>query len=361
MMNHGNKFVRPFLENLEGRTVPAGIYAVGAPAGALPLVNVYQTGNPTPILTIQAYNNNFSGGVRVATGDVNNDGTDDIFTIAGPGGGPHVKIFNGVNGQVLHEFMAYDTAYRGSGFLASGDLDNDGHDDLVIGTDIGGGPHVKVINGSDFSEDFSYFAYNPTFRGGVRVSVGQVDADPALEIITAAGPGGAPHVQVYDSQSKSYEQSYFAYDRSFMNGIYIATGDTDGDGRDEIITGAGQGGGPHVKYHDLIDDRDEASYFAYAPSLTSGVYVASASSSFRIGYDDVITAPASLGSGNIRVYDDHGDLHEEFFDHQDDGDSSNDNDGPDDENDGSDDDSRINDGRRGTHGVGGLGGDGGHD
>lgn len=109
-----------------------------------------------------------------------------------------------------------------------------------------------------------------------------------------------------------------------------------------------------MKYHDLIDDRDEASYFAYAPSLTSGVYVASASSSFRIGYDDVITAPASLGSGNIRVYDDHGDLHEEFFDHQDDGDSSNDNDGP-------DSDFRINDGLRGTNGVGGLGGDGGHD
>ena len=102
------KFVRPFLENLECRTVPAGIYAVGAPVGALPLVNVYQTGNPTPTLTIQAYDNNFRGGVRVATGDVDNDGTDDIFTIAGPGGGPHVKIFNGVNGQVLHEFMAYD-------------------------------------------------------------------------------------------------------------------------------------------------------------------------------------------------------------------------------------------------------------
>ena len=87
----------------------------------------------------------------------------------------------------------------------------------------------------------------------------------------------------------------------------------------------------------------------------------SRSSSFRIGFDDVITAPASLGSGNIRVYDDHGDLREEFFDHQDDGNSSNDNDGLDNENDGSDDDSRINDGRRGTNGVGGLGGDGGHD
>ena len=353
MINRSFRLAQPSLETLEGRTVPAGIYAVGAATGALPLVHVYQTGNPTPFLTIQAYDNAFRGGVRVATGDVNNDGTDDIFTIAGPGGGPHVKIFNGTNGQLMHQFMAYDPGYRGSGFLASGDLDGDNHDDLVIGTDVGGGPHVRVIDGSNFTEDFSYFAYNPNFTGGVRVSVGQVDADSALEIITAAGPGGGPHVQVYDSQSRSYEQSYFAYDPTFRNGIYISTGDTDGDGHDEIITGAGAGGGPHVKYHDLIDDEDEASYFAYAPSFSGGVYVAAAGSSFRLGSDDVITAPASLGSANIRIYDDHGGLREEYFDYEDDGDSSNDDEGP-------DSDYRINDAIRGSHGVGGIYGDGGH-
>ena len=353
MINRSFKLAPPSLETLEGRTVPAGIYAVGAATGALPLVHVYQTGNSTPFLTIQAYDNAFRGGVRVATGDVNNDGTDDVFTIAGPGGGPHVKIFNGTNGQLMHQFMAYDPGYRGSGFLASGDLDGDNHDDLVIGTDVGGGPHVRVIDGSNFTEDFSYFAYNPNFTGGVRVSVGQVDADSALEIITAAGPGGGPHVQVYDSQSRSYEQSYFAYDPTFRNGIYISTGDTDGDGHDEIITGAGAGGGPHVKYHDLIDDEDEASYFAYAPSFSGGVYVAAAGSSFRLGSDDVITAPASLGSANVRIYDDHGGLREEYFDYEDDGDSSNDDEGP-------DSDYRINDAIRGSHGVGGIYGDGGH-
>ena len=353
MINRSFKLAPPSLETLEGRTVPAGIYAVGAATGALPLVHVYQTGNSTPFLTIQAYDNAFRGGVRVATGDVNNDGTDDVFTIAGPGGGPHVKIFNGTNGQLMHQFMAYDPGYRGSGFLASGDLDGDNHDDLVIGTDVGGGPHVRVIDGSNFTEDFSYFAYNPNFTGGVRVSVGQVDADSALEIITAAGPGGGPHVQVYDSQSRSYEQSYFAYDPTFRNGIYISTGDTDGDGHDEIITGAGAGGGPHVKYHDLIDDEDEASYFAYAPSFSGGVYVAAAGSSFRLGSDDVITAPASLGSANVRIYDDHGGLREEYFDYEDDGDSSNDDEGP-------DSNYRINDAIRGSHGVGGIYGDGGH-
>ena len=69
------------------------------------------------------YVSNFLGGVRVALGDVNGDGTLDIITGAGPGGGPHVRVFNGTDFSELASFYAYDHAFAGGVSVATGDVD----------------------------------------------------------------------------------------------------------------------------------------------------------------------------------------------------------------------------------------------
>ncbi len=54
-------------------------------------------------------------------------------------------------------------------YVASGDTDSDGFDEIIAGAGKTGGPHVRVFNKNGGLE-FHFFAYNENFRGGVRVS-----------------------------------------------------------------------------------------------------------------------------------------------------------------------------------------------
>jgi len=53
----------------------------------------------------------------------------------------------------------------------------------------------------------------------------------------------------------------------------VATGDVDGSGLARIITGAGPGGGPHVRTFTPAAVPG-LSFFAYDPGFTGGVFVA---------------------------------------------------------------------------------------
>ena len=65
----------------------------------------------------------------------------------------------------------------------------------------------------------------------------------------------------------------------FGGGVRVAAVDLDGDGVDEVITGAGPGGGPHVEGWNLPPDRDQpglalsASFFAFDPAFRGGIFV----------------------------------------------------------------------------------------
>jgi hypothetical protein len=195
-----------------------------------------------------AYAPEFAGGVNVAAADVNGDGIADIITGAGPGGGPHVKVIDGTKlGQLrtdaeiadsalLGSFYAYAPAFSGGVYVAAGDLNGDGHADIVTGAGAGSGPHVKAIDGSKLGQlQFdsepangallaSFFAYDPAFNGGVRVAVGVANSANALDIITGAGPGGGPHVKAFSSPSLSMLDSFYAYDPTFAGGVFVGGG-----------------------------------------------------------------------------------------------------------------------------------------
>ncbi|WP_372723390.1 Ig-like domain-containing protein [Novipirellula sp.] len=293
-----------------------GSIVVGSESGAPPVVKVFEP-DGTETFSFFPYSPTFSGGVRVASGDVNGDGTPDIITGPGAGGGPHVKVFDGASGATLHSFFAYDPQFTGGVFVAAGDVSGDGIDDIITGAGSGGGPHVKVFSGTTGVEVASFFAFPNTFTGGVRVATGDVNGDAQADIIVGAGPGGGPHVRVFDGHTANQLpptgvipadqilSDFFAFDQGFLGGVFVAAADLNGDRLDDIVVGADQAGsnnGGHVKVIDsaLLPHLDTgiripdpsllAHFFAYDPGFAGGVRVAAGDVNGD-GVADIVTSP----------------------------------------------------------------------
>jgi hypothetical protein len=212
----------------------------------------------------------------VAAGDVNNDGFADIITGAGAGGGPHVRVFSGATGAEIRSFFAYSPAFTGGVFVGAGDVNGDLAADIITGAGPGGGPHVRVFSGPTGAEIRGFFAYSAAFTGGVSVAGGDVNGDGVADVITGAGPGGGPHVRAFNGATGAGIRSFFAYDPAFTGGVFVAGADVNQDGADDIITGAGPGGAPHVKVFDGVTGAVFQSFLAYSPAFTGGVFVAGA-------------------------------------------------------------------------------------
>jgi len=188
------------------------------------IISIYE--NNKKIKEFRPYD--FEGNISLARGDLNGDGIDEIVVGPGFGGGPHVKVLN-QNGQTLSGFMAYDENFRGGINLAVGDVNNDGTNEIITGTGLTGGPHVKVFNqnGQILSE---FMAYDEKFRGGVNVAVGN------NKIITGPGPTGGPHLKVFSSTGLTISE-FMAYNENNQSGLKVMSDDIDNNGLDEILVG----------------------------------------------------------------------------------------------------------------------------
>jgi hypothetical protein len=294
-----------------------GIVVAGADAGSAPIVRTIDAATGAVLMQVTAYDVRFLGGVRVARADFNTDGILDFVTAAGPGGGPHVRVFDGATGFTMaspvSDFFAYDAAFRGGVYVAAGDVNGDGFADVITGAGQTGGPHVKVFDGLTGAVIYSFFAYDPAFRGGVTVAAGDIDADGKADIITGAGPTGGPHVEVFSGATGALIRSFFAYNRSFTGGVFVAAGDVTGDGRADIVTGAGAGGGANVKAFDGLT-LDTLLSFPAVTANQSGMLVVGNTQfagGIRVavvdvnadGIGDIVTTNAAGSRPQVRIFD----------------------------------------------------------
>jgi len=183
----------------------------------------------------------------VASADFNNDGKNEIITGAGPGGGPHVRVFDS-SGHILSEFFAYAPGFRGGVFVAAGDIDGDNEVEIITGAGPGGGPHVRVFDQYGNVES-QFFAFNEKYRGGVVVASGNVNGIGVDEIITGVASDGLPQINIFNKDGDLL-YNYFAFEADFYKGITLSATDIDGDKIDDVIAGKAVGGLPEIKILD---------------------------------------------------------------------------------------------------------------
>lgn len=110
---------------------------------------------------------------------------------------------------------------------------------VVFGAPAGAPSEVRVFR--DNGEEYAQFVpYSSTFRGGVHVAMMNNDADATPEIITGAGDGGGPHVRIFTANGILIDD-FFAYNSASRRGVNIAVGDVSGDGEKDIVTAVGAG------------------------------------------------------------------------------------------------------------------------
>ncbi len=251
--------VRVATADVTGDGVPDLIAGTGP--GRPALVTVVDGKTMTVLVTFAPYEPTFTGGVFVAAGDFTGDGRADIVVTPDQTGGPVVAVYDGVYAaagqavELTRFFGLADPAFRGGARAAVGDVNGDGLPDLVVAAGLGGGPRVAVFDGrgvrgrSDAPPTLlpDFFAFEPGLRNGAYVAAADLNGDGLAEVIAGAGPGGGPRVTAFDGRTLvagglAAVADFFAGDPSNRGGVRVAAADLTGDGRPDLIAGAGQGG-----------------------------------------------------------------------------------------------------------------------
>ncbi len=177
------------------------------------------------------------GATVAGGGDVDADGFDDVIVSYGslgfPGGG--TRVFSGATGAILHTFPGFaGNSLTGSPVSDAGDVNGDGHDDIIMGGSYSG--RAMVYSGADGSLLHSITA--PLKFGDAVSGLGDINND-GFDDFVVGNPGSLGSASVYSGLNGQPIYTFvgdFALDE--FGAALSRAGDVDGDGVPDIAVSA---------------------------------------------------------------------------------------------------------------------------
>jgi len=160
---------------------------------------------------------------------------------------------------------------------------------VAVGSEIGASstPLVRLVDADTGAVRAQVMAFEATFKGGVRVAMGDVDGDAIPEVLAASGPGRVGEIRVFKQQVSGTTTTLtelvgyrtIPFGLGYTGGVEVASGDVDGNGREDIVAAMSRGAGTvsvflSVAAADPVPNAAFKTFTPFGRTFTGGASVA---------------------------------------------------------------------------------------